>query len=181
MTDDFNLTDEDLLLWHYISQDIDIFPGKELAPLVQNWQEESVQEINSNDLQKLVSTTSKVYHTKKTQSDYIKHGTSAGVDKATAKRLTGGKFKIEAKLDLHGRTQDQALSELKYFIRNSYDTNKRGLLIITGKGTSNDGVLKNQAPRWLNIPDIRSLILMFSYAKPKHGGDGALYILLRKK
>jgi DNA-nicking Smr family endonuclease len=180
MTAEFNLTEEDLLLWHYVSRDIDILPGKKLTPLKQPQQEESDDQPIQTALEKPLQFTRKPTQAKKTQLDYIQHGTSAGVDKATAKRLTGGKFKIEAKLDLHGKTQDQALSELTYFIRNSHESKKRGLLIITGKGPSNDGVLKNQTPRWLNTPQIRPFILMFSHAKQKHGGDGALYILLRK-
>ncbi len=59
--------------------------------------------------------------------------------------------------------------------------------MITGKGTTTEaatgagGVLRAQVPRWLNEPANRARVLAFDYAQPKHGGLGAIYVLLRRK
>jgi DNA-nicking Smr family endonuclease len=184
MSNDNNLSDEDLALWYYVSQSIEPIKGREAFHLPEkaktNKHESKSNPISSEELERLVEQNIS-YKKSKPQLDYIRHGTMSGVDKSTAKKLTGGKFSIDAKLDLHGKTQDEALNSLRNFIRNSYEAGKRNVLVITGKGANNDGILKNQVPRWLNSDGLRENIIMFSYAKPKHGGDGALYVLLRKK
>ncbi len=60
---------------------------------------------------------------------------------------------------------------------------KRMVLVITGKGitASKSGVLKESVPRWLNEPSLRRHVLAFDYAEPQHGGEGALYVLLKRK
>ena len=117
----------------------------------------------------------------------IEHGRAAGVDRRRAERLRRGRLPVEARLDLHGYTQDQAHSALDHFLGESQARGLRCVLIITGKGTTTEnalgagGVLRAQLPRWLNEPDNRARVLAFDYAQPKHGGLGALYVLLRRK
>ncbi|PIR37628.1 MAG: hypothetical protein COV35_09030 [Alphaproteobacteria bacterium CG11_big_fil_rev_8_21_14_0_20_39_49] len=181
MEEENNLTDEDLELWYYVSKTVEPLQGREpVKPLAPKPTENYTEtETSLEDIEKLISQTQKA-KTSTPQYDYIKHGTMSGVDKSTAKKLTGGKFQIDARLDLHGKTQDDALHMLRNFINSSYSSGKRNVLVITGKGANNDGILKNQVPRWLNNDGLREHIIMFSHAKPKHGGDGALYVLLRK-
>ncbi len=117
----------------------------------------------------------------------IEHGRAAGVDRRRAERLRRGRLPVEARLDLHGYTQDQAHSALDHFLGESQARGLRCVLIITGKGTTTEnalgagGVLRAQVPRWLNEPANRARVLAFDYAQPKHGGLGALYVLLRRK
>ncbi len=117
----------------------------------------------------------------------IEHGRAAGVDRRRAERLRRGRLPVEARLDLHGYTQDQAHSALDHFLGESQARGLRCVLIITGKGTTTEnalgagGVLRAQVPRWLNEPVNRARVLAFDYAQPKHGGLGALYVLLRRK
>lgn len=181
MIDDNGLTDEDFQLWYYVSQSVEPMRGKSPLLLPDEQQDESFSddEVTAEDVQILIEKN-QTKEKAKPQLDYIKHGTQSGVDKSTAKKLTGGKFNIDAKLDLHGKTQDEALLSLRHFIKNSFEMGKRGVLVVTGKGSNNDGILKNQVPRWMNISGIREYIIMFSYAQPKHGGDGALYVLLKR-
>ena len=87
-------------------------------------------------------------------------------------------------MDLHGMTQDQAHRALNAFIDASSHAGRRCVLVITGKGGRGDGsvgVLREQVPRWLNQAPLRPLVLAFSYATPKDGGEGALYVLLKRK
>ncbi|MFT6581699.1 MAG: DNA-nicking Smr family endonuclease [Alphaproteobacteria bacterium] len=107
----------------------------------------------------------------------LSHGAAPGVDRRTAMRLHRGQMEIQARLDLHGRTQDDAFRALCSFIDGAHGAGRRSVLIITGKG---QGILKNAVPRWLNQPPLRARILSFSYAQQKDGGAGALYVLLRR-
>ncbi|MCZ6606432.1 MAG: Smr/MutS family protein, partial [Alphaproteobacteria bacterium] len=111
-------------------------------------------------------------------------GDRAGVDKRTAKRLKRGPLAVEARMDLHGLTQEEAHRALSAFVQGSQAAGRRGVLVITGKGLRPDGttgVLRAAVPRWLNQPDLRERIVAFTHATPRDGGDGALYLLLKRK
>ncbi len=110
-------------------------------------------------------------------------GRPAGVDKRTAQRLKRGQRAIEATLDLHKHTQTQAHAALDGFLALAHDRGARCVLVITGKGSAGDagGVLRANVPRWLNQPPNRARVLAIAEAQPKHGGQGALYVLLKRK
>ena len=112
----------------------------------------------------------------------LAHGDIADLDKRSAERLRRGKLPIEGRLDLHGHTQDQARRALADFLARAQAEGKRCVVVVTGKGdiTRGGGVLRTQVPRWLNEPENRARVLAFDYAQPRHGGLGALYLLLRK-
>ncbi len=110
-------------------------------------------------------------------------GQAAGVDKRTAQRLKRGQLAIEATLDLHKHTQAQAHAALDAFLALAHDRGRRCVLLITGKGRAGEagGVLRANVPRWLTQPPNRARVLAIAEAQPKHGGAGALYVLLKRK
>ena len=110
-------------------------------------------------------------------------GESAGVDGRTAERFRRGQLAVEERLDLHGLTQEEAHRALVSFVRQAHAGGLRSVLVITGKGGFGDarGVLREAVPRWLNEGDIRPHVLSCAWAQPKHGGAGALYVLLRRQ
>lgn len=116
------------------------------------------------------------------QPHHLTHGLSHGIDRRQAERFRKGKLAIEGKIDLHGRTQQAAHDDLLSFLRRARDHGKRCVLVVTGKGmtTSKVGILRQAVPRWFNEPSFRSLVLAFDYAEPQHGGEGALYVLLKR-
>jgi DNA-nicking Smr family endonuclease len=107
----------------------------------------------------------------------------AGIDRANAERLKRGLHAIEARLDLHGMTQAEAHRELIGFVVASHEIGRRCVLVITGRGLGPDGpgVLKSAVPRWLEETVLRRRILAVAAAQPRHGGAGALYLLLRRR
>ncbi len=107
----------------------------------------------------------------------------AGIDRANAERLKRGLHAIEARLDLHGMTQAEAHRELIGFVVASHEVGRRCVLVITGRGLGPDGpgVLKSAVPRWLEEAALRRRILAVAAAQPRHGGAGALYLLLRRQ
>ena len=96
-------------------------------------------------------------------------------------RVARGKEKIDARLDLHGYTQDEAHSALLRFLRSANDRDARLVLVITGKGRAGEiGVLRRQVPQWLGLPEFRELVVGFEDAAINHGGEGALYVRVKR-
>ncbi|AMW34434.1 hypothetical protein HEQ62_05190 [Haematospirillum jordaniae] len=110
----------------------------------------------------------------------LEPGKSPGVDHRTALKFKRGKMHVDARIDLHGMGKDTAHANLMDFMNRAIRNGYRCLLVITGKGTRGEGVLRRALPGWLNDTRIRPHILSFSTARPEHGGEGAFYILLRR-
>jgi DNA-nicking Smr family endonuclease len=108
-------------------------------------------------------------------------GLPADVDPNLRRRLARGREALAARIDLHGLTQDAARAALNGFVRRSVDDGWRAVLVITGKGVSGDGVLRRHVPEWLAAPPIREHIAGVSEAHRRHGGEGALYVALKRK
>lgn len=109
--------------------------------------------------------------------------TPSGISASQAEKLKKGKIRPEKTIDLHGYTQFRAHSYINEELMKCYNRNIRSILIITGKKFGKlgaEGVLKKEVPKWLNVAPLREIILMTSWATPKDGGDGALYVLLRR-
>jgi DNA-nicking Smr family endonuclease len=112
----------------------------------------------------------------------LDHGVATGIDKRTLERFRKGEMPVDANLDLHGMTQDAAHVALLRFVDRAAAAGHRCLLIVTGKGLrEGTGVLRKQVPRWLNDSLTRPKLLAIHRARPQHGGDGALYVLLKRK
>ena len=110
----------------------------------------------------------------------LKLGEMSVLSKKNIRDFNKGNVFIENKLDLHGFNQVDAKNLLEDFINQSIENGKRLILIITGKGKEGEGVIKNNIISWLNNESLRNKILAVNHASKKHGGSGAIYILLRK-
>ncbi len=96
-------------------------------------------------------------------------------------RVARGKEAIDGRLDLHGYTQSEAHAALLRFLRNAHARDARLVLVITGKGRGGEpGVLRRQVPQWLSLPEFRTLVIGFEDAHITHGGEGALYVRVRR-
>jgi DNA-nicking Smr family endonuclease len=96
------------------------------------------------------------------------------------RRLGRERDPIEARLDLHGLTQFAAEDRLKAFLRQAQASGLRAVLIITGKGVSGDGIIRRRAPEWLADPSLSGVVAGASWAHRRHGGEGALYVVLKR-
>lgn len=121
----------------------------------------------------------------------------ADFDRKSSRRLRSGRIEIEARLDLHGMTQDEAHRALRSFLAGCQARGVRWTLVITGKGRPlgredvatvqpfaierERGILRRNVPRWLAEPDIRPLVVSYAPAALHHGGEGALYVQLRTR
>jgi DNA-nicking Smr family endonuclease len=109
----------------------------------------------------------------------------APIERKLRQRLSRGQAEVDAVIDLHGLTQQEAYSALHRFLHRAQGGGARLVLVVTGKGSSDDyggtGVLRRSVPHWLRAPDWRSLIVGFEEASRPHGGAGALYVRLRRR
>lgn len=92
-----------------------------------------------------------------------------------------GRDDLEARIDLHGMDQDRARAALEAFLHRAWDEGYRSALVITGKGAMGEGVLRRMTPEWLAAPSLREVVAGVSTAKRHHGGEGALYVALKRK
>lgn len=115
--------------------------------------------------------------------EYI-NGHVVGLDVKLQVRLKAGFYSPEAHLDMHGFNSEQAWVALIQFIKESYMQGRRCLLLIPGRGKNSPegyGVLRERVQLWLTQDPMKRVVLAFCTALPKHGGAGALYVLLRKQ
>ena len=172
-----NTSDEDNDLWEEFTKTVKKLPQPKEPPSAPVYIDEVTPSVNYKNIPNI--------H----QLSYLKIGDLKDMDGSIAKRFKRCEYKIEATLDLHGKTENIAYSAVFNFIKQSYMQNKRCVLIITGKGLSQDnddifsskGKLKERTPIWLNSEELRPLILGFTHPIQSLGGSGALYIMLRKK
>ncbi|BCX80859.1 hypothetical protein MIT9_P0437 [Methylomarinovum caldicuralii] len=101
-----------------------------------------------------------------------------GLQDGVFRKLRRGEYPVEALLDLHAMTVEQARREVYHFVQTCLQQSVRCALIIHGKGTpQSPGLLKGCLLRWLPLlPEV----MAFHSASRHHGGSGALYVLLRK-
>ncbi|HGG04900.1 MAG TPA: DNA mismatch repair protein MutS [Aliiroseovarius sp.] len=115
---------------------------------------------------------------------------SIAMDFKSYKKMKGGKIRPEARIDLHGLTLAEAQPRLIGFIIDQARQGRRLVLVITGKGRSGyddgpmpvrRGVLRHQVPHWLHSAPLKTLVLQTAEANRSHGGQGALYVYLRRQ
>jgi DNA-nicking Smr family endonuclease len=114
------------------------------------------------------------------------------LDRQTSRQLDKGRLEVEARLDLHGMRQRDAHAQLRRFLKTAQARGLKHVLVITGKGADQAasksfyeederGVLRNAVPHWLAEPDFAALVVSFSPAPRRLGGEGALYVRLRRR
>ncbi|MEM9999949.1 MAG: Smr/MutS family protein [Pseudomonadota bacterium] len=105
------------------------------------------------------------------------------LERPTHRKLAKGRLPIDATLDLHNLTQEQAHRMLLSFLSESRQRGRRHLLVITGKGSSQNsqGVLRTMLPIWISTPPLNQLVSGLKQASRDHGGEGAFYIRLKKQ
>ena len=129
-------------------------------------------------VKKLQSSAAAIYHPPVHQKP---KDAQQWIDKKTSRNISKGKITIDGRLDLHGFTQQQAHNMLYDYIENAYYVGKRTILVITGKGNLGRGVLRENVPKWLGDHAFRHLVSGYTNSNSSHGGEGALYVRIKKK
>lgn len=172
------LSDEERALWQSITQD--------LKPLKSGTDKPLTEQPEPGTTSRRPEATAKPAETappiRPKALPTLERGGVTDLDKRQAQRLKRGQMPIEGRLDLHGFTQAEAHARLRRYLAEAQAAGKRCVLVVTGRGVGKaaGGVLRAEVPRWLNQAPNRSRVLAFDWAQPKHGGDGALYVLLKR-
>ena len=116
------------------------------------------------------------------------------LDRRSATRIARGRTAIDARVDLHGLTQEAAHRRLAAFLHDAQADNAGLVLVITGKGTTTRregsydgsdggerGVLRRVVPEWLQSASLRPYVVGFGESARHHGGAGALYVRIRRR
>ena len=170
-----NLTEEDQSLWEHTSKKVKPLP-KEKKPITPH--------------------PSSPYRPLRTKPDFSLPPLEMTSEKTFAPKGSRRiervkKVDVEARLDLHGLTLEQARLRLAKFLIRAQENHYLWVLIITGKGrTKLEGTeqghdhtrktLRDHVPQWLEEPILRSVVSAYSTAKPQDGGNGALYVRLKR-
>lgn len=96
-------------------------------------------------------------------------------------KIARGKVRIQFSFDLHGMTEGQAFEALLDELGKAFDQGRRYGLIITGKGRDGKSPIRAGLPKWLSSPKLSQVVSSFAYSAPRHGGEGAFYVLLRRR
>jgi len=165
--------DADSRAWRLVVATVRPFPGRS-APSMETMasQTSSPQPLHARTASVPGIQASKVTRTHA-------RGTPQEIEPRRVKRIEKGRATLDAVVDLHGLTQDQARARLTEFLWRQWREHARHVLVITGKGMLGDGILRRQTPEWLADRAVRQIIAGVSQAHDRHGGGGALYVALK--
>lgn len=159
------LTPEEKKLWHRVGRTVRLMPGRALDPA----------DAEPVDAPLQPRAAAPAVETKATRP----RKPSLPDDLSGQRKIRRGQSEIDARLDLHGHTQDTAHEELVEFLLRQAGQGARCVLVITGKGRLGTGILRSRLFDWIADPSLRPFIAGYAAAHPRHGGAGATYIFLR--
>ncbi len=180
---DRELTDEEKRLWSFYTKDIKPtaadFDWKPTEKPASEFKIKSPQKSNFRSARK---------------AELSNHESLENKDNNWGRKLSQGKAKVDGKIDLHGLTCLQAHDKLHDYLDRARAQGKRVVLVVTGKGgpksnledfSFNDfergrGVLKREVPMWLSGASMRHMIVSYQQARQRDGGEGALYVVLKR-
>jgi DNA-nicking Smr family endonuclease len=166
-----SLTDEDVALWKAMTRDVRLLPERNYVT--------GSEDLSENCADREGGFFLKHNYIKKESTVKSRIPSGRDVDLRTSRRLSRGKMVIEGIIDLHGFGQAEAREVLHRFIVTSQKRGWRCVLVITGKGQpGKPGILRTRVPEWLE--ELGPLVLKTATATANHGGQGALYVLLRR-
>jgi len=176
-----SLSDDERVLWRTVTQSIAPLRGRKAEPEAEKPAlARSPDEAKRNPGRPLPHSDS--LHAGHTPQPAPRPPSLAPIDRRMKQKLARGKTEFGGRIDLHGMTQAEAHDALQRFLRRAQAEGAKFVLVITGKGGpgGDRGVLRRQVPLWLALPELRPCVLGFDIAHVGHGGEGALYVRLRK-
>lgn len=185
------LSDEETLLWHQVRRTVTPLRDRPAMPAVMTAQEAKrafEEAMGEGKPRRAKNETapdeirSPVLHPQRPPQPKQPPKPEAAIDRPTTRKLAKGRIAIDARIDLHAMTQNVAHDRLYTFLADARSRGCRHVLVVTGKGRSlgSEGVLKRMVPVWLNHPSFAELVSGYSSAHRAHGGEGAIYIRLRR-
>lgn len=179
------LTEEDRILWHRVARTVAPRPGKSVPAEPESTVAEA-SPAKTEARRKGPASPRQDEPFKPFLPPYIPPVSAPAsrpeLDRPTHGRIAKGQLAIEARIDLHGMTQADAHGTLLGFLHRSHAAGQRHVLVITGKGrqAAGEGVLRRAVPGWFATAPFRGIVGAWAPAARHHGGEGALYVRLRR-
>lgn len=190
--DDYGIPQDDSALWESVTKDVRPLKDRPVTPPLPKNRAYSLKSSGS-------VTASNYINDRPLISDSAPRPVGT-IDRKSRRRLSRGRMQIDSTIDLHGLTQDRALLRLRAHLEAAVRRGERCVLVVTGKGgihkpqlgsdpvqflrrdafNLGSGVLRRMVPLWLASSDLSRLVYAHGPAADGHGGDGALYVMLRK-
>ncbi|PWL19550.1 DNA mismatch repair protein MutS [Falsochrobactrum shanghaiense] len=174
---------EDRILWETVAKTATPLAGKKSAE-PEDWLDlkQSAQKPQKPPMPGTVQAPNNAQEPKKPRSA-PNETPLHNFDPPTHRKISKGRVQIEARIDLHGLTQNEAHELLYGFLLDAHARGLKHVMIITGKGRSfgSAGILRQAVPHWFSTPMFRLLVSAYEDAARHHGGDGALYVRLRRQ
>ena len=166
------LSEEDRILWRRVARSVKPMPGKAAE----------TEPEPAAPAEKEPSAPPRIAAPTPSPAASSPRPTPTGLDTKTRGKIAKGRLSIDARIDLHGMTQAEAHGVLLGFLHRAHASGQRHVLVITGKGSGKggEGVLRRAVPAWLSTAPFRGLVSAHASAARQHGGEGALYIRLRR-
>lgn len=171
------LTREDRLLWARVAKTIDPLRAADaLDDLVLDAEE------RAKDAEPVVRKAARAFTAAAQQPRAAEGRPASLIDRPTRRKLEKGRVDIDGRIDLHGMSQAEAHGALLSFLRRAQERGHRHVLVITGKGSSprSEGVLARSVPTWFATMPFRGLVSGYEQAARRHGGEGALYVRVKR-
>ncbi len=174
------LTREEKSLWAHVQRSVSPFPGRTL--------EDIIVETPAAPAPARIAASPAASSSSAQRPSTPPPLPLAPIDRRMLRKVKRGARDIDGVLDLHGLTQAAAHEALARFLHRKQRDGAALVIVITGKGAMGSfedpererGVLRRMVPHWLRMPELRPLVLGFENAAAHHGGDGALYVRLRR-
>jgi DNA-nicking Smr family endonuclease len=167
------LTDEDRILWGKVARTVDAYPGR-----MEKLMEAEPKSEPGGAARPRARPAGPA--TRTPANPVATQPALHPIDKPVYRKIARGRLPLEARIDLHGLTQAEAHDLLLGFLIRAHGQGLRHVLVITGKGRSGDGVLRRAVPGWLAAAEFSGLASGCEPASRLHGGDGALYVRLKR-
>jgi len=175
------LSAAEIELWTTVTADVRPFHGRPVRPA------EPPPRLASPDHERLAHRPAGAVAPQRDRPPPRPAAPPPDVDHRTRVKLRRGRLEADAKLDLHGMRQAEAQRALFGFLRRAQAEGAKIAIVVTGKGlggkglgAEEGGVLRRMVPMWLQSPHLRDVVVSFCEAARVHGGEGALYIRIRR-
>lgn len=178
------LSEEDRALWQEIAKTIKPLAKRKRITKIAIVENDAPPPVVSKGIRK-TATAAKPGHAPSAKPSPSVTPPLAPLGRRERSHLAKGRRDIHGRLDLHGMTQERAHRALLNFLQHAQADGASFVLVITGKGRISAegierGVLRRQVPHWLGQAEFRSLVVGFDVAAIGHGGEGALYVRIRR-
>ena len=178
------LSEEDRTLWESVARQIKPLRKRQRAAKPPVASPEAAANVAATPAPKLIASPKPVAVARIIPASSVPPPL-APIGRRERAQLSRGRKEIDARIDLHGMTQIRAHRVLLTFLQRAHGEGLTFVLVITGKGKaagseSERGVLRRQVPQWLSLPEFRALVVGFEEAHIGHGGEGALYVRVRR-